>query len=167
TVGLPRWTHSMRAHVSPVTAAAVWVVTKALAASPLAPRALPALKPNQPNHSSDPPRSVMGTLCGGKLVGGGAARRPPRVAAPTSHHDRSDERGDAGADVDDCAPREIEGTLLHEPAPAPHPVRERVVDERRPEQAEEHERGEAHPLRERAGDERGRDHREDALVDRE
>src|SRR5918911_5780648 len=45
-------------------AAAVLVTTKALTASPPDERALPALKPNQPNHSNDAPRMVMVASCG-------------------------------------------------------------------------------------------------------
>src|SRR5512136_465546 len=40
------------------------VVTNAWAASPFAPSALPALKPNQPNQRSAAPRIVMGILFG-------------------------------------------------------------------------------------------------------
>ena len=40
------------------------VVVKASAAEALAASALPALKPNHPNHSSPAPSSVNGTLCG-------------------------------------------------------------------------------------------------------
>ena len=81
TVGLPRCTHSMSAQERPVTAAAEWVVTKALAASPDAPSALPALKPNHPNQRSEPPSRVMGTLWGGKLAWGWPRRRPTMIAA--------------------------------------------------------------------------------------
>ena len=47
-------------------AAATCVVTKAFPASPSAARALPALKPNQPNHNRAVPIMVMGRLCGKK-----------------------------------------------------------------------------------------------------
>ena len=50
---------------------------------------------------------------------------------------------------------EVEGAeLVQEAAVAPNPVRQRIVDERRPEQREEHEGGELLPLGESAGDER-------------
>src|SRR5512137_2150563 len=45
-------------------AAEVLVVTKALAAMPLAARADPALKPNHPNQSRAAPMTVVGILCG-------------------------------------------------------------------------------------------------------
>src|SRR3990167_7523848 len=65
TVGLPRWLHSVNIQPSAAAAAAVLVVVKAWAARPLAPSALPPLKPNQPNHRSPAPITVMGRLCGG------------------------------------------------------------------------------------------------------
>src|SRR5438874_5513999 len=40
------------------------VVTNALAAMPFAASALPALKPNQPNHRRPAPSATKGTLCG-------------------------------------------------------------------------------------------------------
>ena len=45
-------------------AAAVLVTMNALAARPPALSAEPALKPNQPNHSSPAPSTVIGTSCG-------------------------------------------------------------------------------------------------------
>ena len=42
----------------------MWVAAKAPAATPSAARALPALKPNQPNQSIPVPKSVMGRLWG-------------------------------------------------------------------------------------------------------
>src|SRR5882672_8031178 len=65
TVGLPRDIHSAPIHASAAAAAAVLVVRKALAASPDASSALPALKPNHPNQSSPAPMTVSGRLCGG------------------------------------------------------------------------------------------------------
>src|SRR5262245_7522632 len=65
TVGLPRELHSVSIHASAAAAVAVFVVVKAFAASPLAARALPALKPNQPNHKRLAPITVRGRLCGG------------------------------------------------------------------------------------------------------
>src|SRR6266852_1758949 len=64
TVGLPRVIHSVNIQPSAAAAAAVLVARNALAASPLASSALPALNPNQPNHSSAAPMTVMGRLCG-------------------------------------------------------------------------------------------------------
>ena len=41
--------------------------TNANAATPFAASALPALKPNQPNHRRPAPRATYGTLCGATL----------------------------------------------------------------------------------------------------
>src|SRR5512132_688225 len=65
TVGLPREFHSVNIHPSAADAVAVLVVMNACAARPLAARALPALNPNQPNHSKLAPITVSGRLCGG------------------------------------------------------------------------------------------------------
>src|SRR5437899_909609 len=64
TVGLPRLIHSVNIQPSAAAAAPVLVAVKALAASPLASSALPALKPNQPTQSKDAPITVIGRLCG-------------------------------------------------------------------------------------------------------
>ena len=58
TVGLLRVNHSTSGQASAPAAAAKWVAAKALAAMPSAAKALPALKPNQPTHSSAAPRAV-------------------------------------------------------------------------------------------------------------
>src|SRR5215468_7109736 len=63
-VGLPFATHSLITHDSAAAAAAICVTTKALTASPFAPRAEPALKPNQPTHNNEAPITVNGKLCG-------------------------------------------------------------------------------------------------------
>src|SRR6185369_7560263 len=63
-VGFLKATHSRMTQVSPATAAAVWVTTKAETASPLEATAEPALNPNQPNHSRAAPTRVIGRLCG-------------------------------------------------------------------------------------------------------
>src|SRR2546426_12655684 len=64
TVGLPRLIHSVNIQPSAAEAAPVLVAVKALTASPLASSALPALKPNQPTHSSAAPITVIGRLWG-------------------------------------------------------------------------------------------------------
>src|SRR2546429_7548906 len=81
TVGLPRVAHSVNIQPSAAADAPVLVARNALAASPLASSALPALKPNQPNHSSPAPITVIGRLCG--CIGWGPQPRPPpRAIAP-------------------------------------------------------------------------------------
>src|SRR3954453_3991773 len=63
-VPLPLCIHSIVNQAYAATAAAVLVLTNAATAERLAARALPALKPNQPNHSSAVPSAVMVRLCG-------------------------------------------------------------------------------------------------------
>src|SRR5215471_8693666 len=63
-VGLPERAMSRNVQTASVAAGASIVVVNASAAMPLAASALPALKPNQPNHSTPAPSSVNGTLCG-------------------------------------------------------------------------------------------------------
>src|SRR4029453_19677196 len=76
-VALPSRSFSTPIQASSAVAVAVLVFTNAYPASWLAPSADPALKPNQPNHSSPAPSSTNGTLCG--RIGWGA---PPPPAAP-------------------------------------------------------------------------------------
>jgi hypothetical protein len=64
-VGLPRSSHSVISQPRTAAPVAVLVFTKATVATPLAARALPALKPNQPTHSSAAPAITKGTLWGG------------------------------------------------------------------------------------------------------
>src|SRR5215468_3710026 len=82
-VGLPLNAISIRTHVTTAAAAERFVVTNAKLARPPAVKAEPALKPNQPNHSSDAPRMTKGTLCG-VLFSACAASRGPRTIAATS-----------------------------------------------------------------------------------
>src|SRR5918993_4659308 len=63
-VGLPERIISSTVQTTSVAAGASIVVTNASPAIGLAATALPALKPNQPNHSRPAPRSTNGTLCG-------------------------------------------------------------------------------------------------------
>ena len=136
-------------------AAAVLVTMKALAARPPAVSAEPALNPNQPNHSRPAPRTVIGTSCG-------------VIASPflwrRADQDGDDEGRDARAEVDDRAAGEVERSELEQPAVGrPDPVRDRRVDEDRPEDREQDEGAEPLALGERAGDEGRRDRREHQL----
>src|SRR3954454_16555462 len=63
-VGLPERITSNSVHITSVAAGASIVVTNARPAIGLAARALPALKPNHPNHRRPAPRSTKGTLWG-------------------------------------------------------------------------------------------------------
>src|SRR5919106_3289702 len=63
-VGRRRRIHSATTQAKAAAAAAMVVVTKARAAVCPAASALPALKPNQPNHKKPPPGTVIGRLFG-------------------------------------------------------------------------------------------------------
>src|SRR6185436_11024603 len=63
-VGLPVRATSRSVHTTSVAAGASIVVVKARPAMPFAATALPALKPNQPNHSTPAPSRTNGMLCG-------------------------------------------------------------------------------------------------------
>src|SRR5437867_3205373 len=63
-LGLPFLNHSPMLQPRAAVAAAKWVFTKALVASPEAFTALPALKPNHPTHSRQAPIVLRTTLCG-------------------------------------------------------------------------------------------------------
>src|SRR5580698_2303524 len=64
TLGLPFSFHSKPAQLNAAAAAEKCVAANALVASEPALNALPALKPNQPTHSSPVPTSDKTTLCG-------------------------------------------------------------------------------------------------------
>src|SRR5437870_10441554 len=84
TLGAPLCSHDTVIQVSAAIAAAVFVTTKALAARPPALIALPALKPNQPNQSSDAPRTVMVASCGSIGSRPRPLRRPSTSAATSA-----------------------------------------------------------------------------------
>ena len=63
-VTLPVRMRSGTIQPSSAAAAPSWVFTKALEASAFEASALPALKPNQPNHKIPAPKITNGTLCG-------------------------------------------------------------------------------------------------------
>src|SRR5665647_1037498 len=63
-LGLPPCTQLTSIHASAPAAAAVFVVTNALAASPFAANALPELNPNQPNQRSAAPSIDQGIFAG-------------------------------------------------------------------------------------------------------
>ena len=115
--------------------------------------ALPALNPNQPNQSSPAPVMVIGRLWGMNFS--------RRVPDPLADEERADQRRQPGGPVDDGAAGEVEhAQRRHPPAVGPDPVRDRVVDQRAPEQGEGHVGAELHPLDERAADQRRGDDRE-------
>ena len=65
TLGFPFMTHSANIQASAAVAVAIWVTAMAMPALPLAAVAEPALKPNQPTHSSEAPITLSTRLCGG------------------------------------------------------------------------------------------------------
>src|ERR1044071_6121587 len=69
-VGLPARIHSAAIQPRAAAAAAELVLTNAVAASSPEETALPALKPNQPTHSSEAPITENGRLCGGIACSG-------------------------------------------------------------------------------------------------
>ena len=106
--GLPLTTHSTNIQDSAAAAVATMVLTKASAVVPLASRFEPALKPNQPTHSSEAPIMVMVSECGG--IGFLA------VADALADASGADQAGDAGVDVHDGAAGEVERAHAGEPA---------------------------------------------------
>src|SRR6478672_8137783 len=82
TLGLPLWNHSAASQPKAAAAAPKWVATKALVARPLAPSALPALKPNQPTQSRQAPMKLRTRLCG-FTDAVGYPSRGPRYSAQT------------------------------------------------------------------------------------
>jgi hypothetical protein len=65
TVGLERLYHSINTHDNVAAAAEHCVLIKAVRANVPEVNALPALKPNQPNHNNAAPVKVIVKLCGG------------------------------------------------------------------------------------------------------
>ena len=150
TVGLPRCAHSTNIQVSAATAVAIWVTVIAMPACTPALTAEPALKPNQPTHSSAAPMKVSTMLWPGPV-----SRRLPSMSA----HDQA---GDAGVDMHDRAAGEVEHldprhpvlVAVEDAVRAPHPMGDRRIDEDRPQADEPQHRRELHALREGAGDQR-------------
>ncbi len=67
TLGLPRNSHSMNIQVNAAVAVAICVTAIAMPARPPEATAEPALKPNQPTHSSEAPIRLRIRLCGAML----------------------------------------------------------------------------------------------------
>ncbi len=120
-----------QAMIAPAVAVKVLII--ASAAPPLASRFEPALKPNQPTHSIDAPTMVKVMLCGAMM----SLPKPIALA----DHDRADQAGDAGIDVNDRAAGEVERAEPEEVAVGvPDHVGDREVDEGDPEHDEERSR---------------------------
>ena len=82
-LGLPLATFSANIQASAAAAVATKVLIMASAAVPLASSAEPALKPNQPTHSSAAPIRVMVSECGG-IASLPKPTRLPTMRAPIS-----------------------------------------------------------------------------------
>src|SRR4051812_40655129 len=80
-VGLPNLSCSTSSQPRIAAAVATVVVVNATPATWLAPRAEPALKPYQPNHSRLAPSSTNGTLCGRPGSRGQPTRLPSTIAS--------------------------------------------------------------------------------------
>jgi hypothetical protein len=80
-LGLPCCAHSMAIQVSAATEAEMWVTVMAIAAFPLAARALPPLNPNHPTQSIAVPVTVMVMLWGNIGVVGYPERAPMTMQA--------------------------------------------------------------------------------------
>ena len=91
--------HSVISQASTAPAVAIMVLKKASVAFSLAARAEPALKPNQPTHSSAAPTKVMGRV---RLHGFAA------VAHALADHIGADQAGHAGVDVHHRAAGEVQ-----------------------------------------------------------
>ena len=124
TRGLPRATHSANIQASAAAAVAIWVTAIAMPARPLAATAEPALKPNQPTHSSEAPITEQDEVVRRHVLGA--------EAAALAEHEGADQAGDAGVDVHHGAAGEVEHAPVAEEAAAPHPVGDRRVDDQRP-----------------------------------
>src|SRR2546427_12552141 len=83
-VAFPVRNTSSAAQVTSAVAAAVLVFVNAIAASPFAASADPALNPNQPNHRSPAPSSTSGTLWGTIAVRLKSFRGPSMRAATSA-----------------------------------------------------------------------------------
>src|SRR3989454_6109433 len=77
-------TQSVSIQLTAAPAAARFVTTSAFTASSFALRALPALKPNHPNHSTEAPRITYGMLFGRLSRRSTPFRRPMTRAAATA-----------------------------------------------------------------------------------
>ncbi len=70
--------------------------------------------------------------------------------------------------MDDRPSGEVQRPEVSDPSPdSPHPVRERIVDEGRPQQREQDKAAELHPFGIGAGDQRRSDHRKHHLEEHE
>ena len=145
-------------------AVATVVVTNVEPAKPPDAVAEPALNPYQPNHSRPAPSITNGRLCGRIGVPGQPLRLPRMM--------REHQAGGTGVDVNRCATGEVDRReLVGDPATRlgggaverEHPVRDREVDEGRPQAGEQQPAAELEAVGHRAGDQGDGDDREHQL----
>ena len=147
---------------------------KASAAKPFASSAEPALKPNQPNHSSEAPIMVIVRLCGAM----DSLPRPMRLPSmkapikPATPALMCTTVPPAKSSAPHCQIRPAVGIGgVHDigrgvgirPRPEPHHVRDRAVAEREPQHQEQQHRREFRALDDRAQNQTAGDRRESRL----
>ena len=94
-------------------------------------------------------------------------QRRGSVVRPLAQDDCCDDRGGRSVDVDDRAAGEVKRAPLCEPAAAPHPVRDRRVDDQHPQRDERRIGREPHALDDRSRDQRRGDDGEGRLESHE
>src|SRR5262245_51657752 len=154
-LGLPNFSPSMTIQTRAAVAVEICVTVMAMPASPPALSALPALKPDHP-HPQQASASLGHPRCMRWLhLVGKAYARPEQ--------DGEDKCGNSGSQVHHKAAGKIENAPLRKPAPAPNPMCDRHVDEKKPKEREQKHGAKAHSLHKSADDERGRDNGEGHL----
>ena len=122
-LGLP-WCQLANIHARAPAAAAVFVVTKAIAALLFTARALPALNPNQPTQRSAAPIRATGILCGSMECSPKPARFPiTRARASAAKPEQISTTVPSG---------KIDEAHLCCPATTPSPVCKRAIDNGEP-----------------------------------
>ena len=86
------------------------------------------------------------------------------IAGARANHQRRDQAGDAGVDMDDRSAGEIDKAPIAQEAAAPNPMRAGDVDDEQPDGAEQGKSGEFHPVGGGAANQRAGDHREGHLI---
>ena len=123
--------------------------TKTTAAAWSAPRAEPALKPNQPNHSRPAPSITRVRLCG-RI---GSLPKPTRVPDDEGQRQRGGTRADldrgTAGEVDQPDPVGQPAAGVAGTGEVEDPVRDRRVDQHRPQRDEDQPGAEACPVGDR------------------
>ena len=122
TEGFRRVDHSSAAQVAAPAQAARCVAMIAITARGLAVSAEPPLKPNQPTHSDAGADDRERQIVRRQILGA--------VAVTLADHFGRDQAADAGGEMHDEAAGEIQHAHGGEKTAAPHPMRQRHIDER-------------------------------------